>query len=146
MWHFYNQKKKCYTFLKLFSQEVSSVYFSLYAFNNIFKNIKNKADNQNLKKWTGSLSYLFTIFYNEFCLCFLSLGEHKALYMKIYMFLSPKYLLKDNVVLDPNKNSKLQDIFSWGKSSNKLEPESASVFSLLDMTQVIAISLHFFLT
>ena len=32
--------------------------------------------------------------------------------MKIYMFLSPKYLLKDNVVLDPNKNSKLQDIFS----------------------------------
>lgn len=37
-------------FLNLFSQEVSSVYFSLYAFNNIFKNIKNKADNQNLKK------------------------------------------------------------------------------------------------
>lgn len=75
--------------------------------------------------------------------CFLCLGEHKTLYTKV-LFLSPNYLLKDNVVLDPNENSKLQDIFSWGKSSNKLEPESASDLSLLDITQVITMSLHFF--
>lgn len=76
-----------------------------------FKILKNKADNQNLKKWTGSLSYLFTIFYNKIWLCFLCLDKYHKVFIENSCF-SSKYLLKDNVVLDPNKNSKLQDIFS----------------------------------